>query len=74
MADQFVVKQLQAVMNLDSVVSANPLTNEDTYSPSDLSRMFNSITYSKGASFVRMIQNIMGEENFVKSLREYLDK
>ncbi|XP_073820070.1 membrane alanyl aminopeptidase-like [Musca autumnalis] len=72
MDQQFVVNQVQAVMNMDSTNNTNPMTDENTNTPADLSRMFNSISYNKGATFIRMIKHIMGEENFKNSLREYL--
>jgi len=36
--------------------------------------MFNSISYNKGATFIRMIKHTMGEQQFQKSLQEYLKK
>lgn len=71
---QFVIDQVQSVMGMDSTEATNPMTDENTYTPADLSRMFNSISYNKGASFIRMIEHTMGTENFQKSLREYLIK
>ncbi|EDW23766.1 GL23790 [Drosophila persimilis] len=69
---QFVVDQIQSVMSMDSTNATNPLSDENTYTPSDLSRMFNSISYNKGATFIRMIEHLMGPEDFRKSLQEYL--
>ncbi|XP_073817389.1 membrane alanyl aminopeptidase [Musca autumnalis] len=69
---QFVVDQIQAVMSMDSTNSTNPMSDENTNTPADLSRMFNSISYNKGGTFIRMVKYVMGEENFKNSLREYL--
>ncbi|XP_075168089.1 membrane alanyl aminopeptidase [Haematobia irritans] len=69
---QFVVDQIHAVMSMDSTNSTNPMSDENTNSPADLSRMFNSISYNKGGTFIRMVRHVMGEENFKNSLREYL--
>lgn len=71
---QFPVDQVQSVMAMDSTNATNPLTDENTYTPAHLSRMFNSISYNKGASFIRMIKHTMGEENFQKALQAYLVK
>uniref|UniRef100_A0A0A1XS95 Aminopeptidase n=1 Tax=Zeugodacus cucurbitae TaxID=28588 RepID=A0A0A1XS95_ZEUCU len=71
---QFVVDQVQTVMGMDSTNSTNPMSDENTNTPSDLSRMFNSISYNKGGSFIRMVRHAMGEENFRKSLNAYLNK
>ncbi|XP_022221219.2 membrane alanyl aminopeptidase [Drosophila obscura] len=69
---QFVVDQIQSVMAMDSTNATNPLSDENTYTPAHLSRMFNSISYNKGATFIRMIEHLMGPESFQKSLQEYL--
>ncbi|XP_034661661.1 membrane alanyl aminopeptidase isoform X1 [Drosophila subobscura] len=69
---QFVVDQIQSVMAMDSLNATNPLSDENTYTPAHLSRMFNSISYNKGATFIRMIEHLMGPESFQKSLQEYL--
>ncbi|XP_068156512.1 membrane alanyl aminopeptidase [Drosophila tropicalis] len=71
---QFVVDQIQAVMAMDSTNATNPMTDNNTYTPAHLSRMFNSISYNKGATFIRMIEHTMGTESFQKSLQEYLQK
>uniref|UniRef100_A0A0K8WLP7 Aminopeptidase n=3 Tax=Bactrocera latifrons TaxID=174628 RepID=A0A0K8WLP7_BACLA len=71
---QFIVDQVQSVMNMDSTNSTNPMSDENTNTPSDLSRMFNSISYNKGASVIRMVRHAIGEENFKKSLNDYLNK
>ncbi|XP_036342052.1 membrane alanyl aminopeptidase-like [Rhagoletis pomonella] len=71
---QFLVDQLQVVMSMDSTNSTNPMSDENTHTPSDLSRMFNSISYNKGASIIRMVKYAIGEENFRKSLQTYLAK
>ncbi|XP_016982032.2 membrane alanyl aminopeptidase [Drosophila rhopaloa] len=71
---QFVVDQVQSVMAMDSTNATNPLSDENTYTPAHLSRMFNSISYNKGASFIRMIKHTMGEEFFRTALQDYLKK
>lgn len=71
---QFVVDQIQSVMSMDSTNATNPLSDPNTFTPAHLSRMFNSISYNKGATFIRMIEHTMGTANFQKSLQEYLEK
>lgn len=56
-------------MKTDSTDLANPLTNDN---PSVQSNMFDIIPYKKGSSVIRMIKYAMGEKNFQKSLKEYL--
>ncbi|XP_065372514.1 membrane alanyl aminopeptidase [Calliphora vicina] len=69
---QFVVDQIQSVMGMDATNATNPMSDEDTHTPADLGRMFNSISYNKGATFIRMTKYILGEENFQKAMTDYL--
>ncbi|XP_067625622.1 membrane alanyl aminopeptidase-like isoform X2 [Eurosta solidaginis] len=71
---QFVFDQVQSVMLMDSTNCTNPMSDENTNTAADINRMFNSITYSKGATFIRMIKYAMGEESFKASLQAYLKK
>ncbi|XP_069962085.1 membrane alanyl aminopeptidase-like [Bactrocera oleae] len=71
---QFVVDQVQVVMSMDSTNNTNPMSDENTNTPSDLSRMFNSISYNKGGSIIRMVKHAIGEENFRRSLNDYLNQ
>ncbi|KAM7359496.1 uncharacterized protein ACRADG_013108 [Cochliomyia hominivorax] len=72
MDKQFVVDYVQSVMGMDATNATNPMSDEDTHTPSDLARMFNSISYNKAASFIRMTRYILGEESFKKAMNEYL--
>lgn len=69
---QFVVDQLQPVLETDSLENTHPLTNPDVYTPTQASVMFGSVSYKKGASIIRMIEHHMGTENFKKALQSYL--
>ncbi|XP_070178504.1 uncharacterized protein [Littorina saxatilis] len=71
MTAQFVVQSFHAVMTSDSLQSSHPLT-ADVESPSEIQAIFDSVTYSKGAAFVRMINFIMGEDHFIAALNVYL--
>lgn len=72
MEKQFVVDQLQSVMNMDSLAGATPLSDPSAASPDDLSRMFNSISYNKGATILRMTKHMMSESKFRAGLQKYL--
>lgn len=72
MEKQFPVDQIQSVFGMDSLPGTTPMSDPTAASPADLSRMFNSISYNKGAAVLRQIKHAMGEENFQKALREYL--
>ena len=68
---QFVVEQQQSIFVSDSVKSAFALSSE-ALSPSEISYKFSSISYSKGASIIRMMNSIMGEEKFNLGIQDYL--
>ncbi|GLG93876.1 Aminopeptidase [Gryllus bimaculatus] len=71
--EQFVVDHHQAVMGADALPTSAALTSP-AYTPAQVSARFGSITYSKGASVIRMISAIMGENKFLEALHEYLDE
>ncbi|EGC35999.1 hypothetical protein DICPUDRAFT_47371 [Dictyostelium purpureum] len=58
---------------LDSLSSTHPvqLTVRTT---SQIAEIFDDISYDKGASIVKMIQNLLGPDNFRNALRYYLKK
>lgn len=71
---QFVVDQIHSAMQIDATANTNPMTNFDTNAPSELRRMFNSISYNKGASFIRMVKHAIGKKKFQETLNKYLSK
>lgn len=42
--------------------------------PSEVDEIFDEISYSKGASVIRMLHNYMGDEDFRKGMNVYLTK
>jgi Aminopeptidase N len=42
--------------------------------PEEAEQIFDEISYGKGASILRMIESYLGEEVFMKGIREYLNK
>ncbi|XP_043289822.1 uncharacterized protein [Venturia canescens] len=68
---QFVVEQLQTAFAVDSRASTHPMTH-DVYSPTEISSIFDSISYNKGASVIRMIEKSFGSEVFYAALHDYL--
>ncbi|KAG4070580.1 hypothetical protein HA402_011967 [Bradysia odoriphaga] len=68
---QFIVEQLQVVMGADSLETSHPMSHS-VNSPSEISDIFDSISYSKGASVIRMTEHIMGSNNFKVALQQYL--
>lgn len=73
MESQFVVDQVHSAFKADSSESTHAL-NHDVYSPSEIRSIFDSITYNKGASILRMLEKSYGKEMFYEALSDYLSK
>lgn len=71
MEQQFVVEQLQTVYAVDALDSSNPLTR-NVSSQGEIGTTGDTITYSKGASVIRMMELTFGSNVFNSALREYL--
>lgn len=68
---QFVVEQLQSIFDSDSLEESHALTHE-VNSPDEVSDRFDSVSYNKGASVIRMFEHALGHETFIAALRNYL--
>lgn len=71
--EQFVVDQQHAIFANDALQSAQSLTSESN-TPAEISAKFGTISYSKGASVLRMLSHILTPNTFRKGLRSYLSK
>ncbi|XP_071508532.1 aminopeptidase N-like [Diadema antillarum] len=71
MREQFVVEDLQRVFDLDSLNTSHPV-RVPVNSPAEINEIFDSISYSKGASIIRMLNNFLTEDVFVDGLNYYL--
>lgn len=69
--DHFLITTLHPVMSLDATFAAHPIV-QTANNPDQITELFDSITYSKGASVIRMLADFVGEENFAKSVTNYL--
>ncbi|CAJ0952313.1 unnamed protein product [Ranitomeya imitator] len=70
--DLAVLYDVHNVMGVDALASSHPLTSNENEvnSPSEISALFDSITYSKGASVIRMLSSFLTEGLFVKGLQD----
>lgn len=68
---EFVVDDSQAGLMLDGLRSSHPI-EVPVKNPNEIGQIFDSISYSKGASVIRMLVSYLGAETFQKGLREYL--
>ncbi|XP_066052338.1 aminopeptidase N [Chamaea fasciata] len=72
--DLMVLNELHAVMSTDALASSHPLSfrEEEINTPAQISEVFDSIAYSKGASVLRMLSSFLTEDVFKKGLQSYL--
>ena len=70
MEHQFLVLDLHSVLDLDSTLNSHPIV-QTANRPEQINEMFDAISYKKGASILRMLENFMGdlEVEFIFSLR-----
>ncbi|XP_062198704.1 aminopeptidase M1-C-like [Phragmites australis] len=62
-----------AGLNLDSLAESHPIEVE-IHRASEVDEIFDAISYDKGASIIRMLQNYLGAERFQKALASYIRK
>nr|XP_055031932.1 aminopeptidase N [Misgurnus anguillicaudatus] len=72
--DQIILYDLQRAFAVDSLTSSHPLSRkeEEVNTPAEISEMFNTISYSKGAAVLRMLSEFLTEPVFAKGLSNYL--
>ena len=63
--------QKQGAMNVDARRTSNPLQRTVT-NESEASAAFDSITYTKGQAFIRMLEDYLGEDVFRAGIRRYM--
>jgi aminopeptidase N len=59
--------------DLDSLKSSHPI-EVPIDDPNEIGQIFDSISYCKGSAILRMVNDYVGEENFVLGLHNYLEK
>ncbi|XP_072021037.1 aminopeptidase N-like isoform X2 [Amphiura filiformis] len=72
MRRQFLVDDLHTVFTADALGTSHPVRVIPINSPDDIGEIFDAITYNKGAAIIRMLNNILTEEVFLKGLADYL--
>ncbi|XP_026222167.1 alanyl (membrane) aminopeptidase a [Anabas testudineus] len=72
--DMYAMNDLHIAFQEDALASSHPLSppQEDVQTTSQITEMFDSITYSKGATILRMLSDIVGEKVFNKAVKMYL--
>ncbi|XP_041508649.1 aminopeptidase N [Microtus oregoni] len=72
--DLIVQNEVYRVMAVDALASSHPLSSpaDEVNTPAQISELFDSISYSKGASVLRMLSSFLTEDLFKKGLASYL--
>ncbi|CAJ1074218.1 glutamyl aminopeptidase [Xyrichtys novacula] len=71
MRDIMIISDVLPVMVDDALLSSHPIiVNVST--PAEITSVFDAISYSKGASILRMLEDWMGKEKFRDGCRKYL--
>ncbi|XP_074917476.1 aminopeptidase Ey-like, partial [Chelonoidis abingdonii] len=69
--DLIVQSEMYRVMKVDALASSHPLSflESEINTPAQISEVFDSIAYSKGASVLRMLSEFLTEDSFKKGLQ-----
>jgi len=70
---QFLSDYMNSALDLDSLENSHPIEVE-VYNSAQIEEIFDTISYKKGASVIRMLSNRIGEAAFRKGLTIYLKR
>ncbi|XP_061399843.1 glutamyl aminopeptidase [Musca vetustissima] len=73
LTDQFLLHALHGVMKFDSTPASHPII-QTVETPDQINEIFDTISYEKGASVIRMLEDIVGSEKFEQAVTNYLTK
>ena len=68
---QFVNMDTNRALSLDGLKNSHPIEQE-VKDPAEISQLFDAISYSKGASVIRMLEQFLTPEVFQQGLHQYL--
>lgn len=71
--DQFIFSEYSRGLELDGLKNTHPIEVE-VHHPDEINEIFDSVSYSKGASIIRMLEQYLGRNVFRKGLQQYLKK
>ena len=69
--ERIVVEKIFPFMDADSLPTSRPVSIGST-NPTDIFQLFDSITYDKGATLIRMMSMFLGANVFQKGIQNYL--
>ncbi len=73
MWSSFVSDEVEVAMALDSLKSSHAI-KADVKEPHEVNNIFDAISYNKGGSILRMLEDYLGEDIFRDGLRAYMEK
>lgn len=65
--------RLHEVLKLDATLGSHPIV-QTVESPAQITEIFDLITYGKGASIIRMLEDFIGADNFQRAVTNYLER
>ncbi|KAI7812168.1 alanyl (membrane) aminopeptidase b, tandem duplicate 1 [Triplophysa rosa] len=73
--DLIVLNDVHRVFAIDALASSHPLSSkeEEIQRPEQINELFDAISYSKGASVLRMLSDFLTEAVFTEGLQTYLE-
>ncbi|XP_044586424.1 glutamyl aminopeptidase isoform X2 [Cotesia glomerata] len=71
--DSFLTSTLHSVLVTDAKLSSHPIV-QTVDNPDEITAIFDVITYNKGASVLRMLDNFIGTEAFDAGITTYLNQ
>ncbi len=69
---QFLYQDTAVGLTLDGLRNSHPI-EVPVHNPAEIREIFDAISYDKGASVLRMLENFLGAEVFRKGLRAYME-
>lgn len=70
---QFLADDFADTLRLDARMSSHPIVQAVSH-PNQITELFDTISYSKGATVIRMLEDFMGPELFRKGVENFLQK
>lgn len=70
--DLFLLQTMHSVLSFDATPASHPIVVSVT-TPDQITEIFDAISYNKGASILRMLENTVGEKNFQTATTNYLN-
>lgn len=71
--DEFLTSDMAVALRLDALKNSHPIEVE-VHHPNEISEIFDAVSYSKGATVIRMLAEYLGHDKFRDGLRHYLKK